>query len=545
MNKTITMNLSGIIFHVEEDAYDMLNNYLKAIRSYFNQSDSRDEIMSDIESRIAEMLQERVSKNKQAVLIADVNFVIEVMGKPEEFGYEGDTREKSSATNESNSSKENRKRIFRDPDDKIFGGVCSGIANYFDFDPLWLRAAFAISFFVFGSGFLLYIILLIIIPKAKTTAEKLEMRGERVDINNIGKVVNEEFDEFKKRVKEFEKEFNTKENKRKVKTAGQKFTFFISNLISNTLRVLGKFFATAIIVLGVTLLIVFIVGLFGRGSISLFASNTTTLHISLIEFLKIILPKSISSQLVIIGLILFIAIPLLSLIISGLKYLLGIKQKNKVVKYTANIFWLIGLTILVYVGIEIGMDFSEEAAFKQKIELIQPTGKTLSLDVASIQNGDDDFSHFLKHKNIHFGDWEIISQNDSAFFFGYPTLNIVKSDTDTFELYALKSANGFDKKEANYRAKRIEYSVKSSDSSLVFDNFFEINKIEKLRAQDVQLILKVPINKSVFISKNMEQIIFDIENIQNAYDSDMVNRKWTMTENGLSCIDCNDLIKRK
>ena len=193
MNRTITMNLSGIIFHIEEDAYEKLNKYLSTIKGYFKDSEGREEIMNDIEARIAEMLQEKVSTAKQAVLMSDVETVISLMGKPEEFA--GETDKSESAANADTSSEDfrtsypnnKRRRVFRDTDEKILGGVCAGIANYFDFDPIWIRAAFAISFFAFGSGFLLYIILWIIIPEAKTTAEKLEMHGEKVDVNNIGK----------------------------------------------------------------------------------------------------------------------------------------------------------------------------------------------------------------------------------------------------------------------------------------------------------------------------------------------------------------------
>ena len=147
MNRTITMNLSGIIFHIEEDAYDRLNKYLATIKGYFKDSEGRDEIMSDIEGRIAEMLGEKVSTTKQAVLIIDVESVIAVMGKPEDIASENDipptnsNNAQAAADTKMDYSGSRRRRIFRDPDDKIIGGVCSGIANYFDFDPIWLRAA--------------------------------------------------------------------------------------------------------------------------------------------------------------------------------------------------------------------------------------------------------------------------------------------------------------------------------------------------------------------------------------------------------------------
>lgn len=138
MNKTITMNLSGIIFHIEEDAYEMLNKYLSTIKGYFHDSEGRDEIMNDIESRIAEMLQEKVSTTKQAVLKMDVESVIAVMGKPEDFAGESAENAKNESKTEANAPFEGnkRRRVFRDPDDAVVSGVCSGISNYFDLDPI-------------------------------------------------------------------------------------------------------------------------------------------------------------------------------------------------------------------------------------------------------------------------------------------------------------------------------------------------------------------------------------------------------------------------
>jgi phage shock protein PspC (stress-responsive transcriptional regulator) len=151
MNKTVTINISGIIFHIEEDAYDILSKYLSTIKGYFNKSEGRDEIVSDIESRIAEMLQERISPLKQVVLMADVEHVISIMGKPEEFaGEQTDEQEKAGTEASDAGQTTGRKRLFRDPDDKMLGGVCAGIGHYFGIEAVWLRLALAISFFVFG-----------------------------------------------------------------------------------------------------------------------------------------------------------------------------------------------------------------------------------------------------------------------------------------------------------------------------------------------------------------------------------------------------------
>ena len=171
MNKTVTTNIGGFIFHIDDIAYEKLSQYLNTIKGYFKQSEGRDEIIGDIEARIAEMFREKTGNTKQVVTMKDVDEVIAVMGQPEAFAGEGDASgsysESTSSAADTASARKRRRRIFRDPDEKILGGVCSGISSYFNIDPIILRGIFAISFFVFGSGFLLYLILWIIIPKAR------------------------------------------------------------------------------------------------------------------------------------------------------------------------------------------------------------------------------------------------------------------------------------------------------------------------------------------------------------------------------------------
>ncbi|MCW3086032.1 MAG: hypothetical protein JWP12_3398 [Bacteroidetes bacterium] len=544
MNRTITMNLSGIIFHIEEDAYDKLNKYLTTIRSYFKDSDGRDEIMSDIESRIAEMLQEKVSKTKQAVLMMDVESVIAVMGKPEDFA--GDA-EPSQNTNTNGATAENathqqtkRRRLFRDPDDKMVGGVCSGIAHYFDFDPIWLRAAFAISFFVFGSGFLLYMILMIIMPKAKTIAEKLEMRGEKVDINNIGKAVNEEFDDLKKRMKNFGSEIGSKETKERVRSSARQATEFAGDVLGHMARVFGKIFAVFLVFFGVVLMVVLLATIFGRGTISIFNSSVNNVHFSLYEFCAAAVPNGIPIELIVTGLILFVGVPLLSIIYRGIKHLFGIKEKNRIVKYTANILWLIGVAIMIYIGCMVGTDFNEETVMKQDVAIQQPLHNTLYLDMKPTTEDDIELT-YNHNRHFYLGNWSMMSKDDENFRLGYPELTIVPAEGINYELVVIKSAYGHDKKEAAYRAKNIEYVVTQTDSTILFNSYYDIKTGDKLRAQDLKVLLKVPVGKIVFLSKRMEKIIYNIDNVTNTYDGDMVNRRWIMTVKGLQCVDCNGL----
>jgi len=177
MNKTISINISGFVFNIEEQAYETLNTYLNRIRSNFKNEEERDEIMADIESRIAELFQEKITSSKQVIIPNDISEVIEILGHPEDFQSEEDFEQESDFQNNTDNNndekqKETTKRLFRDPDNASIGGVCSGLGHYLNLDVVIVRIIFVILFVVGGSGFLIYLILLFVIPEAKTTTDK-------------------------------------------------------------------------------------------------------------------------------------------------------------------------------------------------------------------------------------------------------------------------------------------------------------------------------------------------------------------------------------
>ena len=197
MKRTLSINLSGSVFNIDDDAYNLLKKYLDLIESHFADEKEGREIISDIESRIAELFKERITDYKQVIVIKDVEEIIEIMGQPEEIG---DPMDASGTGGREKFGPSRYRRIYRDPDNRILGGVCGGMGAYWHIDPLIIRIIFAVASLIFLSGVLIYLILWIVIPEAKTTAQKLEMRGEPVNISNIGKAVKEEFQNFKKKM---------------------------------------------------------------------------------------------------------------------------------------------------------------------------------------------------------------------------------------------------------------------------------------------------------------------------------------------------------
>jgi len=185
------MNLGGFFFHIDEDAYQKLNRYFDAIRASLSK-EGRDEIMNDIESRISELFSEKLTSSKQVLSLKDVDDVIAVMGQPEDYKIENDEPSKANYAYTNSTSR----KLYRDREEGIIGGVLAGLGHYFGIDKVWLRIIMLVLLLSFGTGFLLYIILWIVMPEAVTTSEKLEMKGEPINISNIEKKVKEGFAEF-------------------------------------------------------------------------------------------------------------------------------------------------------------------------------------------------------------------------------------------------------------------------------------------------------------------------------------------------------------
>jgi phage shock protein PspC (stress-responsive transcriptional regulator) len=197
MKKTLTINLAGMVYHIDEDAFQKLKKYLEALERKFRQEPDVKELIADIEARIAELLNERMGNRKQVVTLDDVTAIITILGDPEVIS-EG---ENNFHYTEPTSTKRTYRRMYRDPDNRIIGGVCTGLAAYWNMDPTILRVAFIVLVMVGGSGLLIYLILWIIMPEAQTTAQKLEMRGEAVTIDNIKDFIRDEFEQVKKNFK--------------------------------------------------------------------------------------------------------------------------------------------------------------------------------------------------------------------------------------------------------------------------------------------------------------------------------------------------------
>ncbi len=527
MNKTVTVNIGGMVFHIEEHAYEKLKKYLEAIKGYFTTSDGRDEIIQDIESRIAEMFTERVGTSRQVVVEDDVEHVINTMGKPEQVAGEN-AEEKIAETYSSTALGTGRsyRKLFRDPDDKVIGGVCSGIAHYLGCDPVWIRLAFAIALFVFGSGFLLYLLLLIIIPKAQTTAEKLEMKGQPVNIDSIKRTVQEEYDDLKSR---YTSE-GFRNATRRSGSAVSRFFEMLGQIIVGAFKLFFKIIAFILMIALMAILIALFISALGIAGV---------VHVGTVPMHMTHMFLSTDQQwLVIITAILFLGVPILTLLYKIIRFFTKTKTENRFLNMSAGILWGIGWIMLFISIAVISKDYKVREVRRTEIPIVQPTSSTMYLELLNMNS--------YREENYYDHDWDVdidgdftFSNLDDTIRIGRVKLDVVRAEGDKYELVKIVSARGNNRKVAQENTRDISYEIVQTDSVLKIDKDFLLPEKSKFRDQKIQLILKVPVGKSIHLGTETDRIFYDLKNTTNTYDGDMVGYTWTMTDRGLECIGCN------
>lgn len=521
MNQTLTVNISGIVFHIEVDAYDTLKNYLNKIKSYFNNSEEREEIMLDIESRIAELFSGMMSEKNQVITASDVENVINVMGKPEQYITE-DEEQSQSFSNETYVKSD--KKLFRNPDDRILGGVCSGLGAYIGLDTVWVRLFFVAAFFL-GFGLLTYIILWIVMPEAKTASDKLKMKGEPINIQNIGK----KFEEEANKVSNNLKNVDTNKFTKKAGSVLENIVGALATIFTGIFNIVGKILGVAFLIVGTFMMVVLLGMLFGSKTIFSISSDGMFSFESQ-EFFNLIFVSQDQYYLAILGVLLVIGIPILTLIYLAIKLLFKIKMHYSV-GLTMSILFVIGMSICALVGIKMGTELSSDEEIV-KTHHIGATQHTLMIKSPN---------ELLPGKGILEDKVTSISIDEETLYMSDVRLEIEKSKTDSMILELKLSSNGSTSKEAIKNTRMINYNYQLTDSALVFDNYFSTLKENKIRGQQVELTLYIPLYQVVYLDESVKELIFDVDNVTNTYDKKMVRNKWIMLESGLTCLDCLDI----
>ena len=333
MKKTLTVNLGGTVFHIDEDAYRLLDNYLSNLKIHFRKEAGADEIIDDIERRISELFAEKLTAGSQVITITDVEEVIARMGKPEDMEAENDSE--PSVGNATRTTI--HRRLYRNPDDKLLGGVISGMAAYLGWDVTLLRLLLLVVL-ICGVGTLIpvYIVCWLVIPEARTAAEKLSMRGEAVTVENIGKTVTDGFEKVANGVNDYMK--------------SDKPRTFLQKLGDALVMVAGWFFKICLVIFAIIcspLLfvfgVVFVALLFAAVMVAVGGGAAL---ISMFPTFDVILPTSPLSAIVMyIAGILLVGIPLVSLVWAIFSQIFKWQPMASGLKWTLVIRWIVSAAV--------------------------------------------------------------------------------------------------------------------------------------------------------------------------------------------------------
>jgi phage shock protein PspC (stress-responsive transcriptional regulator) len=555
MNKTISINLGGWFFHVEENGYRQLDRYLNAIQNYFAAEAGCTEIVEDIEMRIAEMLQEILTKQKRQVVInTDIQDVIGIMGMPEQFDNDLSEADKSSVENtitpivtaqstttlqklnptnqeqsEQTTAQTTHRRLYRNPDDKFISGVCSGLAAYMGIeDPTWLRLAL-VTMVVMSVGSIIpaYIILMIVVPEAQTTAQKLAMKGEPINLSNIEKTLKDGVDNLQNSLNDFNQSEQGAKVRRFFNRIGNGLETTIPKLfrsLSPLLRLAAIGIAIAFVLGFVGMLIGWVVSIFGALKfLSQFIFN------GLLPTLTFALSGMVAIGVPIVFLLYFILRRTFR--INGA----AIRQWGGAL----GLLWLLSIASMSFTGARAYTTGFDADSYIEKTLPIALNDQQKVLNLEAIDKQDLSIIRDNNANNMPF------NINDDAFDFENSTyygteieLDIARSNSGQFELYEKIESNGGSENEAKANAQEVRYDINQEANTLQLSNYFTA-KNTKWRNQTIDLTLKVPVGKAIYLNPNIRDIIYDIKNVTDTYDGDMVGHTWIMTERGLALADAN------
>ena len=590
MKKVININFQGRILPIEEMAYENLKNYIETLRAYFEKEEGKDEIINDIECRVAELCEDRLKKGAVCITEDDINLIIESIGRPADFEAQDGFEAQSSSGNSNFSSSPNEgqnnwdnirpKRLYRDEQNKVLGGVCSGIANYFGLEPLlvrilwifligvnilgylilwiavpsssvnevggvkkrlfrdidnkviggvaaglskyfgiqvWIiRILFLIPFirlvfnfreihlfqfwdapdfpnflditFSPGSVFV-YIVLWLVIPEARTSADKLEMVGEKVDLNSIKNTIQNDMEGFSKRAQQWGSDFSKKTSTRTKEASAERsqgnadqheknrgFFSFIGRVITICIKAFVYF---VLGVVGISLL----AALFGIG-----VAATAVMPLR-----KFLLEDGAQTWSVFLSLLFFVWVPILGIVAAVVRKLAGYKKANVWVRSSFVALWVLGWITLFYFGSSLGHSFSKHnVPEEQTIALANPAVDYLEVTASPKMK-------YYEDRWFQISPFDAFSDEDTVFVRNL-RIRIVQSKTDSFQVKVVKLSNGKTIQNANELASKINFDLTQQDSLVFLDRGIAINKKDKFRNQHIVMTIAVPLGKRIKIT---------------------------------------------
>lgn len=509
MHKTISLNLGGTVFHAEEPAFEKLSQYLAAIRRNFKNEEGGEEIVQDIEARLAELFLERLNQSGvQALTESTVQDVIREMGNPQDFS-DTETEENAAESASGNfSAPRPTKRLFRDPDDRILGGVCGGVGAYLGVDPLWIRLIFAVLFFGFGTGFLVYFLLWIIVPEAKTTTDKLQMRGDPVNLDSINRFIREEAATIQE-----------KTGQGAVRNSVNKGADIMLRIFQALVK--GALYGLAAASVAVSLAI--IIGL----SIGMFSLVFTAgIHENPIRLLISENQLYFSAA----SIFLLFGIPFFWLLYKGFAFLFRVPGPGTRTGYTLLLLWILGFVLGAYATTDIVTAYSAKAVLRKQETVADSTRRRFIVKAMPPASRKHRVSFFDSGWTFHSESTSASIQADEV------SLRLEKSTSGQFEIWQVLSSRGASESEANLLAASARLPIQQQDSFLIIPSGITLPD-NKWRAQSVEIILRVPEGYQVDFDPSVRRLWERAEDNPIAWGDRYARQSCVSAPEGIRCTE--------
>jgi len=514
MKRIIKVSLGGMAFTLQDDAYQKFEMYINTLKEKLGANKDTDEIVRDIEERASELFSELLA-GKTDITIDMVESVIETLGNPEEIA---DTDEGHTTSSQQTEEKPNRS-LYRDGERAIIAGVCSGLGTYFNVDLVVFRIIFGLLLFVNGLGLLLYIVLWIAVPRATTAKQRLEMKGEPINMSNIEKDLKREYDEVRKNL-------NKKEVTQTIDkgiSVFSKILIPILKFLGVIIKIIGILIAIVLIVTG-TLALIAIIGSIFFGGVALSSIDPTFTEFSLNELLVSAFDLG-STAWVTIPLFLIIAIPLLSLVFLGIRIIFNFRLRSAIISSLAAVIWVMAIVTLAVTAFLQARSFTIRESISEIYTLSVPEN-TSKLYIESSSTAD---STWVKpYESITLDEYKIGLLEDGFAIFGKPKVSFGTSMGNEFEIVVEKKSRGGTKSGAIQNARNVQYGFILQDSILKFSPHFKLPKGQQWRVQEVNITINLPRNKRVYVSDSMLDILNHEQELCHCWPDELIDKTWIL-----------------
>lgn len=530
MRKTFRININNQVFNIDEDAYWKLDKYISELNHKFANEDSGSEIVRDIEARIAELFAERISDSKQVITIDDVNSVIGIMGNPDDYEQtENQPHQNDEQSTIASDDFGGVRRLYRDTDKRIIAGVCSGLANYFRVHVVVFRVIFVVVLFA-TQGFLglVYIFMWIYVPQASTSTQKLEMKGEKVNISNIERIIRDEIREVQDSIDSFTGSHSFPNIGSILRPVVSVTVSIFRSILNFFVKFIGFFlvlfsFAAIISMVFITFF-----------SKSFFSPGFIIPDMPPVFYIASMILSKVELFFGLVAMFFAVTIPFIVVLFLGLKMLFRFRTRSVPIALGALGIWIVSFSFVFFISLNKSFDFKVREQSLVENTVLIPNSATIYLKIndeklrakSYIGNFTNDFP-FILH------------ETDSGInLCGRPEIDIRTAVDSVFKIQIIKKASGRTRKEASDFINTFNFDYSVVDSAIILDPDFVIETDAEFRAQQTEVVLYLPVGQKIFIDKSMLRFFsYYVDNLQDFRKYDFVDKFWIMTPRGLDWVD--------